>query len=342
LLTAQEPGPDGGSLIETRWTKALGYVVGLAVIAILVYLGGPTAVRATVKPRIGYLLLCFLANLFMLAASSLRWGYIVDAIEGRRVCSYWSYFSFFISGRFLGQYVSRAGGDFLLRPGLLSQTNEVALSKAVSASLLDKAFDLAIVALLIVPSVLYLVGIVPGFVSAAIAAALLSPLSYVLLWKTSALVALLQSGLRRAHALLSRLPLLRRVTKHDHLNSISNLDKLKLLERKSLLAILAMTSARYFLVVARLYLLVMALDLSIPVSILLPGIVVAQAGLILAFTPGALGILEGGWYVILGAAGIPQTERSAFLLGQRVYWFIFTTVVFLVVYLVSGARWLKK
>jgi len=342
LSTAQEAQLDKRPPVRVRWKKALGYFVGLAVIAILVYVGGPKAIQATIQPKIGYLLLCFLAYLLMLFTSSLRWGYIVDSVVGERVCSYWSYFSFFLSGRFFGQYVSRAGGDFLLRPGLLSRVNGVALSKGISASLLDKSFDLAIITLLIVPSGLYLAGITPGYVSFAAAAVLLGYMSYLLLCKTSMLIALLQSILRRTHSVVGGLPLLRRVATESRLRNIGNLDNLELLESKSLLAILVMTWVRYLLVISRLYLLVRALDLSIPFSVLLPGIVVAQASLIFAFTPGALGILEGGWYVVLGATGVPQIERSAFLIGQRVYWFVFTSVIFLTVYLASGVGWLKN
>jgi uncharacterized protein (TIRG00374 family) len=135
---------------------------------------------------------------------------------------------------------------------------------------------------------------------------------------------------------------LRRLATDKRFSSIENLDQLGLLESKPLLVILAFTLTRYLLVIARLHLLILALGLSIPLSVLLPGIIVAQASLIFAFTPGALGILEGGWYMVLSAVGVPQIDRSTFLIGQRVFWFIFTSGIFLVVYLASGARWLKE
>lgn len=324
------------------WKKAIGYVIGLLVIAVLVYLGGPRAIQATVSPNIGYLSLCFLANLLMLTTSSLRWGYIVNTMAGKKVCSYWSYFSFFISGRFLGQYISQAGGDFLLRPGLLSRVEGITLSRGISTSLLDKAFDLILIALLIVPSILYLLDVTTGYSSLGLAMVLIVSLASLLVWKRTNLVTLLQRVLYEAHDLLSRVPLLKRIATEKRRAAIKNLDQLELLEGKSLLVILAFTLTRYLLVITRLYLLVLALDVAIPLSVLLPGIIVAQSSLIFAFTPGALGILEGGWYMVLSAAGVPQIDRSTFLIGQRVYWFIFTTAIFLVVYLASGARWLKK
>jgi uncharacterized protein (TIRG00374 family) len=342
MLPDRTARPNEESTNNGRRKKAVGYFVGLAVIALLVYLGGPRAIEATVRPRIGHLIGSFLANLLMLSTSSTRWGYIVNNMEGTRVCSYGRYFSFFISGRFLGQYVSRAGGDFLLRPGLLNRVEGVSLSKGMSASLLDKAFDLALIALLIIPSALQLLGIITESVAIGVAAALLAFLALLLLWKGSALVTALQSVLYRMLSLLRRIPLLRRIATEKRQGTIKNLDRLELLEGKSLLVILALTLMRYLTVISRLYLLVLALDLSIPLSVLLPGIIVAQSSLIFAFTPGALGILEGGWYMVLSAAGVPQVERTTFLIGQRVYWFIFTTVIFLVVYLASGARWLKK
>ena len=342
LLPDCDPQPDETATSKGRLKQVVGYVVGLAVIAILVYLGGPKAIEATIRPDIGYLIGSFLANLLMLAISSTRWGYIVNNMVGTKVCSYWRYFHFFISGRFLGQYISRAGGDFLLRPGLLNRLEGVSLSKGISASLLDKAFDLTLIALLIIPSALHLLDVVTGVVAIGTVAVLLVSLAVLLLWKGSTLTTVLQSVLYRMHSLVSRIPLLRRIATEKRLRSIRNLEKLELLEWKSLLVILGLTLTRYLMVISRLYLLVLAIGLSIPLSVLLPGIIVAQSSLIFAFTPGALGILEGGWYMVLSAAGVPQVDRTTFLIGQRVYWFIFTTLIFLVVYLATGAKWLKR
>ena len=82
----------------------------------------------------------------------------------------------------------------------------------------------------------------------------------------------------------------------------------------------------------------MLMGLSIPLSVILVGFPVAQLSLLLAFTPGALGVLEGGWYVVFSIVGISQADSSAFLIGQRAYLFIFTSMIFLISYLIFGAK----
>jgi uncharacterized membrane protein YbhN (UPF0104 family) len=55
-----------------------------------------------------------------------------------------------------------------------------------------------------------------------------------------------------------------------------------------------------------------------------------------AITPGAIGFLEGGWYAILTAGGIREIERSAFLIGQRVYLSLFIGIIFILTYIILG------
>jgi uncharacterized membrane protein YbhN (UPF0104 family) len=109
--------------------------------------------------------------------------------------------------------------------------------------------------------------------------------------------------------------------------------------------LMLITLLRHVFILARLYSLVAALGITIPVSVLLAGIPVAQLSLLLAFTPGALGILEGGWYVVLVIGGVAAADIAAFLLGQRVYSLAATSLIFLLSYLLFGARrllWLDR
>jgi hypothetical protein len=84
--------------------KIWGYLFGLGLLVGFVYLGGLEAVRATLTPRLDFLLLYFLSNLLLYGTSSVRWGYIVNKLEGEPVCSQADYFLFFMSSRgFLGK-----------------------------------------------------------------------------------------------------------------------------------------------------------------------------------------------------------------------------------------------
>jgi uncharacterized membrane protein YbhN (UPF0104 family) len=59
----------------------------------------------------------------------------------------------------------------------------------------------------------------------------------------------------------------------------------------------------------------------------------AQASLIVAITPGALGTLELGWYVGLSAAGVPDERIAPFLIAHRVLQSAFVLLLYALSYL---------
>ena len=70
------------------------------------------------------------------------------------------------------------------------------------------------------------------------------------------------------------------------------------------------------------------------------GTSLAQAGLILGFTPGGLGFLEAGWAGALHFFGVPAEETARFLVSQRLL--IFASVLFLAFLFIVYDRLTKK
>ncbi|MFC1976013.1 lysylphosphatidylglycerol synthase transmembrane domain-containing protein [Chloroflexota bacterium] len=312
--------------------------MGFIIIVIIIYWGGAKSIQITLKPKWGFFIFCFLANLFLFVTSSIRWGYVINQMEGQKVCSYYDYFNAFISGRFFGQYVSRTSGDLLFRPGVLNRMSSVSLKKGVYATFVEKVFDLIFIFALIIPAILYLFDLATTYTFLLISATLLAFLFYFLVRKNAKFVAVLKQTIFQGYHILKKIPLLSRLAKDKYLTNINNLDKLRLLEKKTLTYLFGMTCLRYFFVFSRLFFLVAALGLSIPLNVLLAGVPVAQLSLILAFTPGALGVLEGGWYTVFRLAGVSEVDSVAFLIGQRVYWLIFISIIFLINYLIFGVK----
>ncbi len=327
---------------RARWQTVLGYLIGLAILVTLIYLGGVKSIQATFSPNPGFLLLTFIAHLALSTISAIRWGYMINVMEKYKVCSYYSYFFAFISGNFFGQYISRAGGDLLLRPSILNRISGVSLKNGFYAVFLEKVLDIIFIFIVLIPAILYLFNLTTGFISLLILSVSLIFLLYLFVWKNIGLLAVLKKLLERIFFILKKMFLLNRLAKDRYLEKIRHLDKLALFEREALLNLFTMTLVRYLTVVCRLYFLAIALDLSIPLPVLFVGLPIAQLSLALSFTPGGLGVLEGGWYAVFAIAGIPQVDRVTFLIGQRVYFLIFPSIIFLISYLVFGAkRWLQ-
>lgn len=322
--------------------KVVGYILGLAVFSFLIYIGGTKALKAAFKPHLGYLCLTFLSMLTVFIISSIRWGYIINSVKGRKVCSYFDYFLYFMAGRFSGQYISAAAGDFLLRPAALKQIQGVNLKLGISSSILDKLLDVLFVCILIVPALLYVFGLLSEFATVVIIGILVAGLLAFFFLKGTVFLPALRRCLLVFLTKLRTAGPLGKLIKDKHIQAVEDLQNLEVFRKNILILPAVITVVRYGFLILRIYFLSAALGLKVPLLVLIAGIPLAQLSLALAITPGALGVLEGGWYAILAIAGVPREDILTFLIGQRAYWFIFTSVIFMAVYLLAGIRNLYK
>jgi uncharacterized protein (TIRG00374 family) len=318
--------------------KTIGYLFGLAVLAVLIYIGGAKSLKATFRPHLGHLLFVFFSMLSVFIVGSLRWGFIVNSIKRKKVCSYFDYFLYFTSGRFFGQYVSVAVGDFFLRPAALKKIQGINLKVGIATALLDKMLDMLFVLILVVPSFLYLFAVLSRLQTLVLIAILFGILFALLLLKAEIFATGLKRSLLPLVKRLRTLRAFRTVIKDEHIEILANLESLNIFKKETLLTLVVITIVKYIFLILRVYFLTAALGLGIPLFVLCTGIPVAQLGLTLAFTPGALGVLEGGWYAVLTLSRISKVDIATFLIAQRAYWFVFTGLIFLGIYIVTGLR----
>ena len=329
--------------LNTR--KVIGYVLGLVVFSFLVYIGGAKTLKASFKPHLGYLFLTFLSMLTVFLISSIRWGYIINSVKGRKVCSYFDYFLYFMAGRFSGQYISAAAGDFLLRPAALKRIQGVNLKLGISSSILDKLLDVLFICILIVPSLLYVFGVLSEFAAVVIVAILVTGLLAFFFLKGAIFLPVLRKCLLVLLTKLRAVGLFGKLIKDKHIEAVEDLKNLEVFRKNILILPVIITIIRYGFLILRIYFLSAALGLKIPLFVLVAGIPIAQLSLALAITPGALGVLELGWEGILSfcvVAEISQGDISTFLFGQRFYWLIFTSIIFMAMYLLAGIKNLYK
>jgi uncharacterized protein (TIRG00374 family) len=322
--------------MKKKWRNILGYIFGLLILGVILYLGGTQAIELAVTPNLGILFACFLANLAVYSVSSFRWGYTTNHLIGEKITSYAKYFSYFISSRFFGQYISQAGGDFMVKPGLLKQINGISLKYGLTSVVIEKLFDISLIGILLVPSFLYLFAIVNELSALIIVLTITLLFLLLLLFQTSRIIRIILGIFSIGLKVLKKIPLLKRLVKGNTESNFKSIEHLEIIQRGVILNIFSLSVLRFLILILRLYLLNASLELGIPLPLLIAGIPIAQLTLALALTPGSLGFLEGGWYGILTIGGIGEIERSAFLIGQRVYWSIFIGIIFLVTYISFG------
>ncbi len=286
------------------------YGIGIILFGLFALRGGwqafAFALRPSWVPLVGYLG----STLLLFLISSLRWGLITNTLMGRPVCSYFQFFFYFTLGRAAGQYVSQIGSDLVLKPLLMRTLKTVPIRQGITISLLEKGLDLLFALILSVPAGLWLTGRLPkGWFPAASALALVLPWGLVVL--PGFTQGMLHLGVRAQR----------------RLGSIKRNELWRLIDPELLGKLLVLTTLKYAALMIWTLLLVRTLDLSIPPLLIWAGIPIAQLSLVLAFTPGGIGILEGGWYAVLTLAGLPNETISAFLLGQRLYWTLFSALL---------------
>jgi uncharacterized membrane protein YbhN (UPF0104 family) len=66
-----------------------------------------------------------------------------------------------------------------------------------------------------------------------------------------------------------------------------------------------------------------AVGMTHPWTVFFAGFPITQLSLILAVTPGGLGLFDAGWYGVLLLGGVPNQEALTFVIAQRAYIFLF-------------------
>ncbi len=302
---------------------------GLAIFAALVVFGAKRSVSGVVSdslltaitPEVIPMILSLLFTFLAFFTYSSRWGYIADSIAGHKVCSLTEYFYYFISGFFSGQFISQFGGTLVVRPGMLSRNRDISYRKAVSSVFLEKILDFIFVFILIIPSLLYVFSLTSGKTSMLLIVILYAVTNFLLVRFNKSLILFSKNLLTWCLDFVRGKPFLGRIYKDGYPERLEGLQSASLLKKSAIFYLFQLTALKYVFMFLRIYFIAVAFNLHLPFSLLFFGMPVAQLSLILAFTPGSIGVLEAGWFFIFQIFSVPDFEFMPFLIGQRIYWF---------------------
>jgi uncharacterized protein (TIRG00374 family) len=261
----------------------------------------------------------------MLWLFSWRWHVIADALAGRALGSPASFFFYSVTASATSLFMPQTANVIVVRTAMLNSFTGMPLAQAGASVLLDKLFDMLPV-LLLTPPALALVALKLSLHVMLIiilievaAAALLIRRYHALYPKVITILSHFTAGVVR------RVPLLKRVKAVNRLEAVEEADQLQshAIQMAALLTLIGTLA-----MLLRSWLIAQAVGLDISPLQLLAGIALAQASLVLAVTPGALGTLELGWYVGLSAAGVPDDSIAPFLIAHRLLQSAFALVMY--------------
>jgi uncharacterized membrane protein YbhN (UPF0104 family) len=78
--------------------------------------------------------------------------------------------------------------------------------------------------------------------------------------------------------------------------------------------------------IGRFYYISCAVELSLPWLIFAASFPITQLSLVLAVTPGGLGLFDASWYGVLLLGGVSHQDALTFVIAQRAYIFVFVLI----------------
>jgi uncharacterized protein (TIRG00374 family) len=299
---------------------ALG-LSGLAIFAIILYLGGTQALSRVAHGDPRYLFATLLAIGGITLIGALRWRLLVGALTRQPLLPVHQIYHYNIVGRFISLFAPRGVGDFAGRPLALRAGAGSSLGIALYSTVLDRVFDYLLMLVMTGPALLYVGRVVSVEVGATLTAILVVVFFVVIATRFGQFVGWLTAFLGWVAAQGSRVPVLGRLVPQKQVDRLRQLKHIEISYRVAGSAYL-LTILQMSMVILRSYLIARALGLYLSFPLLLLAAPVAQLGQLFAFTPGALGIRELSWFGVLQTTGIPQDDLLAFLVGHRAYIYV--------------------
>lgn len=302
--------------------RIVSLVAGILVFGVVLYWGGADALKRVVGANPVYLGCVFTATGLITFLGSLRWGVIVNSMEGRKVCSRRYFYYYQIVGKAVGLFASRNVGDLGARPLAMKMSGSLPLGKALYSSFVDKMFDFWLLFLLVIPVLLYLSKLVALNVYLALLLIFVTLGSIVGASKYESLLnfflRLVETSMRR----IATLPVLGGIVSKRILKRLEHVRGRFGGENKIAAQAQLLTLLKYVFMIFRAYGISMALNLNIPLGAMFVAMPIVQASALLSVTLGGLGIQELGWYGALALAGVENSRIVVFLIGQRAYVFL--------------------
>ena len=335
------PGVDSqtawGKLGSKTYRRILS-ALGVLIFGAILYYGGVEALRRVASVNLWYLACAFVGAGLAAVVTSLRWGLIVDALEGPSARSRLHYFYYVMMGKISSTFVSQYVGDYGVRPLALKASGATSMGRAFYSVLLDRVFDLMLSLLFLVPGSLYLAGVVSAEVFGVLVVVFVGGY-WAVMARNHHLVADLLGMVAGVVRGLGR----RTTVGKGLLDRVATIVEgartgFEQVGRRCINAANLLTLCRYLAMAVRAYFVALALGLSIPFWLVFLAVGLVRFTLLFAIAPGRLGVLEVGWFGVLVLGGVDSAAIVPFLIGLRVYGLVFNAILALAAHLAVTLR----
>jgi hypothetical protein len=297
-----------------RWLRLLLQLLSLLFFGLILWWAGPDAWRQILTGDPKHALIAFLLLGVATVLSATRLQLVAHALAGRQLGSWQRFYYLNMTARAIGLVIPRSISTFAGKPVGLRSLG-LSLKRSVWAVLVDNLFDLALLTVLAIPALLFLGAQTSAQGALALAVGLLLALAGGLWCATSGSAVLRVIGWAR------RLPYLEAILP-DRSEKAMDL----LLQRPAAARAMGLTMLLNAALAACYHHISRAVGLSYPWTLFAAGFPGVQLSLVLAVTPGGLGLFDAGWLGVLLLGGVPRQDALAFVVAQRAYVLIFVLI----------------
>jgi uncharacterized protein (TIRG00374 family) len=313
----------------------LSLAAAIALIAGLVWVSGLTL--QDLSSALGaFPLIAALAYLCLtvalVALSALKWKRVVEVFEPDplRRAGAGFYFQYTALGQLLGQVLPLHVSSATARSLALRLHHRMPVVRGVATSVVEQVFDLLVPSVFLIPSLLLLSGLVDLFQWAALAATLLALTAIMVAVLAEPIFLALAGGMDAvAHRWRAR-----RFEKAA--GALREARELGLFKRRLALSMFLLSLVRFVVLFARVATVLGGLALPVGVVELIEIMPLAQLSLVVAVTPGSLGVSEWAWTALLGLVGADLESAVVFVLLRRLMALSALATVFLTSTALSG------
>jgi uncharacterized membrane protein YbhN (UPF0104 family) len=296
------------------WLRLTLQLVSLAVFGFFLWQGGADVWRHILSGDLQDVLMAFalLGMAGMLAATRLR--LLSRAVTGHNLASWRSFYHLNMTTRAVGLVVPRSLSTFAGKPVALRALG-MSIKYAIWTVLLDNALDLLLLCTWVIPGLLLLQNRISIRETIALTIGLTLLLAVAVWWATAA---------NRFSSLVDRLKPLQRIVAHPPTDLDSRQKMLP--ARPTAFQALGLAVLMNAILAVRYPYVARAVGLAHPWLVFLAGFPITQLSLVVAVTPGGLGILDASWYGVLVMGGVSQKEAMTFVIAQRAYISVFVLI----------------
>jgi uncharacterized protein (TIRG00374 family) len=282
--------------------------LGILLIVLMVRFSGVSVqmiIESLVSIKYYYLVSILFVTFITVAFTSWKWELILKQLTSINTFAK-GYFFYYTAIGLVSNYLVPHVGNYGLKTLSMKLLHNVPVKKGALSILIEQLFDLLVLMLIVVPALFFFLKILPLEAALGIVAGLFILSFLLLIFKYSLILGVLVGFYKAASRIVKRGSDLSALEKHPPIN------------RDTALMAFGYSCLKQLCNVLRVYIVVLALGIKVPLSMIFLAGSLIQGVILIALIPGALGILEISWFGILALLGVSRVDIGVFVVVLRV------------------------